>query len=61
MCVDTLGEKSKIEEIGMYSCHGMGGNQVRTLCDSAILYVDPCWLNFPLNSIVLYPLFIPKT
>ena len=33
LCVDTLGEKgSKIEQVGLYTCHGMGGNQVSGLC-----------------------------
>ena len=32
LCVDTLGEKgSKIEQVGLYTCHGMGGNQVSGL------------------------------
>jgi len=29
LCIDTLGEKgSKIDRVGLYACHGMGGNQV---------------------------------
>ena len=36
-CVDTLGEKgSRIDQVGLYSCHGMGGNQV---CGQHTLYM----------------------
>lgn len=32
LCVDTLGEKSaKVDRVGLYTCHGMGGNQFFTL------------------------------
>ena len=28
-CLDTMGKKEN-EKVGMFNCHGMGGNQVST-------------------------------
>ncbi|KAK3731855.1 hypothetical protein QZH41_020213 [Actinostola sp. cb2023] len=48
MCVDTLGEKTKIDKVGLYSCHGMGGNQFFTLTKTnEIVFNDDKCLDAP--------------
>ncbi|XP_068746314.1 polypeptide N-acetylgalactosaminyltransferase 13-like [Montipora capricornis] len=49
LCVDTLGEKgSRIEQIGLYNCHGMGGNQFFTFTkNNEIQFNDDKCLDAP--------------
>ncbi|EDO37266.1 predicted protein, partial [Nematostella vectensis] len=47
LCLDTLGEKN-IKRVGLYTCHGMGGNQFFTLTKSnEILFNDDKCLDSP--------------
>ncbi|XP_074622929.1 polypeptide N-acetylgalactosaminyltransferase 1-like [Acropora palmata] len=49
LCVDTLGEKgSRIDQVGLYSCHGMGGNQFFTFTkNNEIQFNDDKCLDAP--------------
>lgn len=45
LCIDTLGEKGpKVDRVGLYTCHGMGGNQVRHSFN-VVLWGPVFWLH----------------
>nr|BAC29981.1 unnamed protein product [Mus musculus] len=56
-CLDNMGRKEN-EKVGIFNCHGMGGNQVHDLCLSAPslgVGAEECCSNHPLYGLVYTP------